>query len=234
PPPKSTLETPRLCLGRLDARGGRRSRSRCAARMWRSIRRGWWPGRAGRRSSGRRTRSRSHGLTGALRLTTRGLRLLLLPGALLLHEARVGRQNHEQHPAFEARGLLDDRDVLQLGLDAAQDGLPDLAVRDLTAAEHHGHARLVALGEELADRLRLEGVIVLFRLGTELHFLELHDRLLLLRLARLLLGLVLELAVVHDLADRRLGHGRDLDQVETELLGLGEGGLEGDHSQLLT
>jgi hypothetical protein len=86
-------------------------------------------------------------------------------------------------------------------------------VGDLAAPEHDGDARLVPLLEEPADVLHLELVVVLLRLGTELHFLELHDHLLLLRLGRLLLRLVLELAVVHQLADRRLGHRGDLHEI---------------------
>src|SRR5204862_6714210 len=107
-------------------------------------------------------------------------------------------------------------------------------VRDLAPAEHDRAAGLVALLEELADGLGLEVVVVLFGLGPELHFLELDDRLLLLGLVGLLLRLVLELAVVHDLADRRLRHRRDLDQVEAILCCFGEGYFEGQDTELLS
>jgi hypothetical protein len=40
------------------------------------------------------------------------------------------------------------------------------------------------------------------------------------------------LAVIHDLADRGLRHGRNLDQVQTELGGFGEGGLDLKDSEL--
>jgi hypothetical protein len=50
---------------------------------------------------------------------------------------------------------------------------------------------------------------------------------LLLRLA------VLELAEVHDPADRRLGHRRDLDQVELGRLGLRQGFGQRDDAELL-
>src|SRR5262249_22776169 len=140
----------------------------------------------------------------------------------------------EQEAPFQPWRLLDHGDVLQVLGDAGEDGLPDFAVGDLAAPEHHGAAGLVALFQELADGLGLEAVVVLFRLGPRLHFLELHHRLLLLRLAGLLLRLVLELAVVHDLADWRLGHRRDLDQVEAVLSCFGEGRFEGKASQLFT
>jgi len=212
------LVRPSGLLGRAARRSGRGAGPGCTVAG----------GRRRVRAARRGSRLRCSGAR-RCRLRARLARRLLLL-ALLLQEARVRGEDHEQQPAFEASRLLDDRDVLQLRLDTAQDGLADLAMGDLAAAEHDRHARLVALGEELADGLGLEGVVVLLGLGPELHFLELDDRLLLLRLVRLLLGLVLELAVVHDLADRRLRHRRDLDQVEAELLGLGESGLEGDHS----
>src|SRR5207245_10853913 len=93
---------------------------------------------------------------------------------------------------------------------------------------------VVARPESLTDRLRLEAVCVPVGLATELHSLELHHRLLLLRLARLLPRSVLELAVVHELADWRLRHRRDLDQVEAVFSCCGEGYLEGQDTELLS
>jgi hypothetical protein len=60
--------------------------------------------------------------------------------------------------------------------------------------------------------LHLEVVIV--RLRTELHFLELDHLLALLGFVQLLLLFVLELAEVHDLADRRVRLRVHLDEVE--------------------
>ena len=45
--------------------------------------------------------------------------------------------------------------------------------------------------------------------------------------------LVLELAVVHELADRRAGHRRDLDEVEVGLLGQPQRVADGDDADLL-
>ena len=59
-------------------------------------------------------------------------------------------------------------------------------------------------------------------------------RLVLAGLTRLLSALVLELAVVHELADRRPGHRGDLDKVEVGLLGQPEGVLDADDADLLT
>ena len=45
-----------------------------------------------------------------------------------LQPARIGREDHEEQAAFEARRLLDDGDLLQLRRDARQDGLAALRV----------------------------------------------------------------------------------------------------------
>ena len=55
--------------------------------------------------------------------------------------------------------------------------------------------------------------------GTELDLLDLDDLLLFARLVLLFLGFVLVLSEIQNLADRRLGIGRDLDQVECRLGG---------------
>ncbi|GLS81966.1 hypothetical protein GCM10007893_28240 [Paracoccus marinus] len=54
--------------------------------------------------------------------------------------------------------------------------------------------------------------------GAELHFLDLDDLLVLAGFGFALLLFVLELAHIHDLADRRRGVGRNLDQIEPDLL----------------
>src|SRR5204863_8529356 len=53
--------------------------------------------------------------------------------------------------------------------------------------------------------------------GAEPHLLEDDDLLLLLRLALLLFLLELVLPIIHDLADRRVGSRRDLDEIEVLL-----------------
>ena len=60
-------------------------------------------------------------------------------------------------------------------------------------------------------------VVVVVDLGSELHLLDDRVDLLLAVFTGLQGGFVLELAVVHELAHRRLGHGRNLDQVEISL-----------------
>ena len=68
---------------------------------------------------------------------------------------------------------------------------------------------------------------------THLDLFDLDDLLLLARLGRLLLRLVLVLAEIQDLADRRLGVGRDLDQIEAGLGGALACVVDGDHADIV-
>jgi hypothetical protein len=68
----------------------------------------------------------------------------------------------------------------------------------------------------------------------ELDLLDLDDLLLLAGFGLLLLLLEPVLAVIQDLADRRHGVGRNLDQIETGLCGLGQRVGDGDGSEVGT
>ena len=81
--------------------------------------------------------------------------------------------------------------------------------------------------------LDLEPVVVLFDLRAELYFFEVRDVLLPLRLLLLLVLLVLEFSEVHHAANRRLGGGRNLDQVQLTLLGVSERFSDAQDSYLL-
>src|SRR6185436_9924010 len=78
---------------------------------------------------------------------------------------------------------------------------------------------LVAVLEETLDVLLLELVIVFVDLRPELDLFDQDHFLVTLRLATALLFLVLVLPEIHDAADRRYGRRRNLDQVESLLLG---------------
>ena len=54
---------------------------------------------------------------------------------------------------------------------------------------------------------------------THLDLFDVHRLLVLARFGGFLLGLILVLAIVHDLGDRRLGSGRHLNQIKTGLVG---------------
>ena len=140
----------------------------------------------------------------------------------LLHDGRL-RRDHDRHRArFHHRAGLDVREILGARHDDGELLLRLLGVRDFATAEAHGELHLVARFEEAARRFHLEVEVVVVGLRTELDLLDVNDRLLALGLARLLLLLVLVLAEVEDLADRRVGLRVHLDEVESLFLGLAE------------
>src|SRR3954462_1790803 len=98
-----------------------------------------------------------------------------------------------------------------------------MLVRHLAAAKAQRHFHLVPFAEEALHRLHLHVVVVIVDGRAHLHFLELDDLLLLARLGLLLLLLVFELAVVHQLDDRRICFGGNLDKIESALLRDGAG-----------
>ena len=116
-----------------------------------------------------------------------------------------------------------------LGLDLLEDVHGQMLMRHLAAAEAHGDLDLVALVEEFADLAHLDVVVVVVDAGAHLDLLDLDHPLLLAGGVGLLLRLVLELAVVEDLADRRRRGRSDLDEVQAGFLGPGQGVAGGDH-----
>ena len=77
---------------------------------------------------------------------------------------------------------------------------------------------LVAFLEELEDLLHLRVIVVVVDVRTHLDLLDLLRLLLLALLVGLFLGLIFVAADVEELGDRRIGVGRDLDQVEADFL----------------
>ncbi|KOT21156.1 hypothetical protein DM47_3612 [Burkholderia mallei] len=86
-----------------------------------------------------------------------------------------------------------------------------------TAAETQRDLRLVAFLEEAHQIAKLDVVIAVIGSRAEFHFLDLDDLLLELRLVLLLGFLVLELAVIHQTANRRSRLRRNLHQVNIQL-----------------
>ena len=82
-----------------------------------------------------------------------------------------------------------------------------------SATKHHRDLDLVPFHQELAGVVELKVEIVLIRPGTKLHLFEGRRVGLLAR--TLFLLLILELAVVHDPANRGTRRRRNLDEVET-------------------
>ena len=102
------------------------------------------------------------------------------------------------------------------------------------AAEPERDFDLVAFLEEPLHRAHLHLVVVVVDHRAELDLLDLDDLLLLAGFGLLLLLLEPILAVIQDLADRRRGVGRNLDQIEPGLLGLGQCVCDGDSSEVCT
>ena len=145
----------------------------------------------------------------------------------------LGWVQHHGHVAAVLAGLrLDHREIGDVLGDTVQDLHAELRVGHLATAEHDRELDLVAFAEEAHHVLHLGGVVVLVDLGPELHLLDDDVRGLALRLPAPLFLLVDVPAVVHDPADRRVGVGRDLDQVELLLTGLGQRFREGLDAEL--
>ena len=193
-------------------------------------------------------------LSGVLagRLSVRGLGALGCPARVLLGTAGGAGLLAAAALVGLDLGLLADRGqdhdhvaavLTGVGLDGAQLGHllgqalqePDTELGPglLTAAEADDALDLVPALEESLDVAALGGVVVLIDLGAELDLLELGVCLVASRVARLHGRLVLELAVVHELAHRRAGVGCHLDQVEIGLLSQTQGVLHADNADLL-
>ena len=199
-----------------------------------------------------RVRPRVHSGVLAGRLPVRGLgalgcsaRVLLgtAGGAgLLAAAALVGldlglltdRGQDHDHVAAVLTGVgLDGAQLGHLLGQALQEPDPELGPGLLAAAEADDALDLVPALEESLDVAALGGVVVLIDLGAELDLLELGVCLVASRVARLHGRLVLELAVVHELAHRWAGVGCHLDQVEVGLLSQTQGVLHADNADLL-
>src|SRR5690554_5947364 len=125
----------------------------------------------------------------------------------------AGREDRRHRTALHPRRRLDDDLVANL-IDDRLDLLErDLGVRDLTTAEAHRDLHLIAALNKAADMVHLEADIMVIGLRAELNLFQLDLRLALLRLGLLLLLVVFEAAVVHDLTDRGLGLRVHFDEV---------------------
>src|SRR3546814_2466440 len=110
-------------------------------------------------------------------------------------------------------------DLAEVGLDPGSHFAAEFLVAHLAAAEADVDLELVAHFQELAHLAQLDLVVAFIGDRAELDLLDLDLLGLLLGLVGLLLLVEPELAEVHDLADRRIGVGLDLDQVEPGLFG---------------
>src|ERR1700730_2452737 len=137
--------------------------------------------------------------------------------------ALLRRHHHDHLAAFHAWVLLDLGELVEIVAHAHQHVHAEFLMRQLAAAEAHGHLDLVAFLDEFEHAAHLDVVVVVIDAGAQLDLLDLDDLLLLARLVAALLFLVFELAEIEDLDHRRVSIGGDLDEIEACL----EGALQG-------
>jgi hypothetical protein len=158
----------------------------------------------------------------------------LIVTALLLLLLLGRRDDHDHLTAFHLRHLLDCANGLEIRLDPFQLAHPEFLMRHFATPEAQGHFDLVFFFQETRHVPELDLVIVFVGTRAQFDFLDLHLLLLQLGLVRPLLLLVLELAVVHDAADWRLGCRSDLNQINTGFFSHLQGSANIDDAKLLT
>ncbi len=147
----------------------------------------------------------------------------------------LDRGKHHGHGASLAHRLAFHLgDVLGVFLNSFKHHESTVLVHDFPSAEKHGYLAAISALKEPANMLELRLVIMIIRLGTKLDFLDLDYGLFLLRLLLAFLLLILELTVVHDLANGRISIGCDLNKVQSFFLGYPQGFAGIQNAQLLT
>jgi hypothetical protein len=161
---------------------------------------------------------------------------LVTTATLLGHGLRLLLRRRDDHDHVAAvllgRGLHDAElgDVLRQSLEQA---VAQFGTGLLPTAEHDRHLDLVATLEEPLDVALLGAVVVRVDLRAELDLLDDRVDLVLARFACLHGGFVLELAEVHELGNRRLGHRCHLDEVKVCLRGEAQSVLDAHDADLL-
>src|SRR5580658_5575539 len=148
---------------------------------------------------------------------------VLTPDGPCLSLLAVRPDHHDHVPAILLGLRLNETKFLDVTSEPLQQFVAELRPALLAPAEHDGHLDLVALLEEPLDVALLGPVVVRVDLRADLDFLDDGLSLVLARFPGLERRLVLELAVVHQLADRRSRGRRDFDQVEVCFLSKPEG-----------
>lgn len=145
------------------------------------------------------------------------LLVLIFGIALLLRRGRLWNQDHDHHASIQRRDPLNGPEIRHRFRELFQLLPAQLGVRDLARLEHAGDLDLVALAEEL-PRLDDAGLQVVLR-NSRTDLYTLNFLLLALLVLALLPFQVLMLAIVDDLAHRRLGRRRNHDEVKPLLAG---------------
>src|SRR3954463_10116389 len=159
--------------------------------------------------------------------------LLVFCFGISFHSCVFRRAQHHHHVATVEKGLgFDLPDLLHVLGEPEEEVPATLRMGRLATAEHDRHLDLRALIQEPLYVPLLGVVVVDADLRTELDLLDVDLALMLPSLLSLLLLLVPVLAVVHDLRDRRIRLGRDLDEVEVLPVGVLAGLVGGLDTEL--
>jgi hypothetical protein len=146
----------------------------------------------------------------------------------------VGQRSdqHNHLPTFHLRKVLNAADILGVLRDPLKQFAAQVLVRHFAPAEPQGDLHLVAILEKFEHVAHLDVVVAGIRIGPELDLFDLDDLLLLARFALAFLLFVFELAKIHDLANRRIGVRRNLNQIETGFVGHFHGSGRGHHTDV--
>src|SRR5690606_18799455 len=150
------------------------------------------------------------------------------PSSLLL-----GGDHHDHEATFHARILLDDRLLGDFRGNLVDHGATEFLMSHFAAAKADRDLDLVALREKPPQVAHLDLVVADIGGRPELEFLDLDLLGLLPRRVRLLLLIELELAEIHDPANRRFGVRLDLDQIHARVLGQRECFIAAQDARLL-
>jgi hypothetical protein len=133
--------------------------------------------------------------------------------------ALFGSEQSDEDVAFHARRRLDLSLITEFAKKTSHLGAPDFLVRHFAATMKDHGANLVTFTKE-ADDLVLTNLKIMFGgVGPELDFFQSRATAAFTLLVRTLVRLVKKLAVIGDLANRRIGRGRNLHQIQSTFAG---------------
>ena len=121
---------------------------------------------------------------------------------------------HDHLASFHLGKVLNAANVLGVFSHPFQQFPSQILVGHFAATEPQGHLYLVAIFKKLEHVAHFDVVVVYIGVRAEFYFLDLNDLLFLARFGLAFLGFVFELPEIHDLANRRVRIGRDLDQIQ--------------------
>jgi hypothetical protein len=146
----------------------------------------------------------------------------------------VRSQDHDHVPTVLLGCALHEPELGDIGGQPLQQPESEFGTRLLPTPEHDGDLDLVPGLEEANDVTLLGLVVVRIDLRPELHFFDDRQDLVSPGLPGLLRALVLELSVVHELADGWAGIRSDLDKIEIGFLRQSQGFADRNNADLLT